>query len=163
MAGTLTLRSARLCCLATGVRRWRISTRTGRVQPQLSCCRGRWEHGHYSGVLHTASEIGQDVPLCRVHGKRVLRTTSLRASWQRPPFFHDGTGATIDDGVTPYNNFRRLRFSVAQQRDLIQYLKSLVPRLVAKIFWMRVTSAGETVAWELKRRQRSSIRVGTMK
>ena len=53
------------------------------------------------------------------------------AFWQLRPYFHDGTTATIDDGVTPYNNFRRLRFSVTQQRDLIQYLKSLVPRLVA--------------------------------
>ena len=50
------------------------------------------------------------------------------------------------DVVTPYNNFRRLRLSVAQERDFVQYLKSLVPRLVAKISWIKVTSAGEPVA-----------------
>jgi hypothetical protein len=49
--------------------------------------------------------------------------------------------------ITPYNHFRRLEPSVAQQRDPVQYLKSLVPRLVAKISWMKFTSAGAPVAW----------------
>ena len=63
--------------------------------------------------------------------------------WQHPPYFHDGIAATLDDGVTPYNNFRRLRLSVALQRDLVQLLKPLVPRLVAKISWIKITFAGE--------------------
>lgn len=38
-------------------------------------------------------------------------------------------------------------------------LKSLAPRLIAKISWIKVTSAGEPVVWGLKCRRRSSIRV----
>jgi hypothetical protein len=94
------------------------------------------------------------------------RQTSSIASFRCAPFGripvdHDGT-ATIADGVTPYNNFRRLKFSVAQQRDLVQYLKSLAPRLVAKIYWMKVTSSGEPFAWRLKCHRRWSIRISTM-
>ena len=52
-----------------------------------------------------------------------------------------GHSVSFDDVVTPYNHFRRLKLSVAQQRELVQHLKSLVPRLVTKISWIKVTSA----------------------
>jgi hypothetical protein len=85
------------------------------------------EHPQYLRVLYTVSEIGQDVSSASRTASQSCRTTFLRAI-----------------------KYRRLHFSTAQQRDLVQYLKSLVPRLVAKISWMKVTSAREQVVWELK-------------
>ena len=33
------------------------------------------------------------------------RTTPLRALWQHPPYFHDGSAATLADVVAQYNGF----------------------------------------------------------
>jgi hypothetical protein len=85
-----------------------------------------------SGVLYTVSETGRTSP----------SQYFVARLWQHPPYFHGGSAATLDDGATLYNNFR-LRLSVALQRDLVQLLKSLVPRLVAKISWIKITFAGE--------------------
>jgi cytochrome c peroxidase len=78
-----------------------------------------------SGVLHTPSETGQDPAYALRTANKAYRTTPLRGLWQHAPYFHDGSAATLQDVVTHYNNFRRLNLSVAQQRDLVQYLKSL--------------------------------------
>ena len=88
------------------------------------------------GVLYTVPETRRTSPSHHF----------VARLWQHPPYFHDGSAATLDDGATPYNNFR-LRLSVALQRDLVQLLKSLVPRLVTKISWIKITFAGEPVAW----------------
>lgn len=45
--------------------------------------------------------------------------------WQHPPYFHDGSAATLERVVTHYNTVRRLSLSTAQRSDLVQYLKSL--------------------------------------
>ena len=120
------------------------------TRPQFCCFLKLEEHPQDLRVLYTGSETGQDVSYALRIAKQVLSHSFVARLWQHLPYFHDGTAATIDDGVTPYNNFRRLQLSVAAQRDLVQYLKSLVPRLVAKISWMKVTFAREQVAWELK-------------
>jgi mono/diheme cytochrome c family protein len=78
-----------------------------------------------SGVLHSPSEIGQDAAYALRTANKAYRTTPLRGLWQHAPYFHDGSAASLEDVVTHYNNFRRLNLSVAQQRDLVQYLKSL--------------------------------------
>jgi len=78
-----------------------------------------------SGVLHLPGETGQDGAYAQRTANKSYRTTPLRALWQHPPYFHDGSAATLEDVVTHYNNFRRLNLSSAQQRDLAQYLKSL--------------------------------------
>jgi cytochrome c peroxidase len=53
------------------------------------------------------------------------RTTPLRGLWQHPPYFHDGSAATLADAVAHYNGVRHLNLTAAQQRDLVEYLKSL--------------------------------------
>jgi len=78
-----------------------------------------------SGVLHTASEVGQDGAYAARTAAKAYRTTPLRALWQHAPYFHDGSASRLEDVVTHYNNLRRLDLSAAQQRDLVQYLKSL--------------------------------------
>jgi cytochrome c peroxidase len=55
---------------------------------------------------------------------KAYRTTPLRALWQHAPYFHDGSAATLADVVTHYNQVRKLGLTAAEQRDLVEYLKS---------------------------------------
>jgi cytochrome c peroxidase len=56
---------------------------------------------------------------------KAYRTTPLRGLWQHAPYFHNGSAATLADVVTHYNSVRKLGLTAEQQRDLIEYLKSL--------------------------------------
>ena len=90
----------------------------------------------------TSTKIGCIV--CSIGDRKDVSFAPIVARlWQHPPYLHDGSAATLDDSATPYNNFLRLELSVARQRDLVQLLKSLVPRLVTKISWIKITFAGE--------------------
>ena len=53
------------------------------------------------------------------------RTTPLRALAQHPPYFHDGSAATLLDAVEHYDRFFGLGLSPQQKGDLVEYLKSL--------------------------------------
>jgi cytochrome c peroxidase len=53
------------------------------------------------------------------------RTSPLKGVWQHPPYFHDGSAATLADVVAIYNTKRALGLSAAQRSDLTEYLKSL--------------------------------------
>jgi mono/diheme cytochrome c family protein len=78
-----------------------------------------------SGVLHDAAETGMSNAYALRTANKKYRTTPLRGLWQHPPYFHDGSAATLADVVTHYNGVRKLNLSAAQQHDLVQYLKSL--------------------------------------
>ena len=56
---------------------------------------------------------------------KAYRTTPLRGRWQHAPYFHDGSAATLADVVAHYNRVRKLDLTAEQQRELIEYLKSL--------------------------------------
>lgn len=53
------------------------------------------------------------------------RTAPLKGLWQHPPYFHNGSAATLEDVVSTYNNRKLLGLSDAEMADLVQYLKSL--------------------------------------
>jgi mono/diheme cytochrome c family protein len=53
------------------------------------------------------------------------RTTPLRGIWQHPPYFHDGSAATLEDVVRKYNERLLLGLTEQQVGDLAQYLESL--------------------------------------
>jgi hypothetical protein len=53
------------------------------------------------------------------------RTTPLRALWQHPPYFHDGSAADLAAVVDHYDGLFGLGLSASQKADLIEYLKSL--------------------------------------
>jgi len=53
------------------------------------------------------------------------RTAPLRGLWQHPPYFHNGSAATLDDVVRIYNSRKSLGLTASQMADLVQYLKSL--------------------------------------
>jgi mono/diheme cytochrome c family protein len=78
-----------------------------------------------SGVLHAPSETGMSAAYALRTANKAYRATPLRGLWQHPPYFHDGSAATLADVVTHYNNFRHLNLSAGQRQDLVQYLKSL--------------------------------------
>jgi mono/diheme cytochrome c family protein len=53
------------------------------------------------------------------------RTAPLAGLWQHPPYFHNGSAATLDAVVETYNTRKTLGLTGAQKTDLVQYLKSL--------------------------------------
>jgi cytochrome c peroxidase len=57
--------------------------------------------------------------------QKQYRTTPLRGLWQHAPYFHDGSAATLGDVVEHYIRARNLQLTVAQKKDLIEYLKTL--------------------------------------
>jgi mono/diheme cytochrome c family protein len=76
-------------------------------------------------ALHEAAEVGQE-PLEASRSKTgKYRTTPLRGVWQRAPYFHDGSAATLEDVVTHYDTELGLGLTADQQADLVQYLRSL--------------------------------------
>jgi hypothetical protein len=56
---------------------------------------------------------------------KMYRTAPLRGIWQHPPYFHNGSAATLEAVVATYDARKGLGLSAAQRADLVQYLKSL--------------------------------------
>ena len=78
-----------------------------------------------SGRLHDPSETGMDPRYAARTTQKRYRTTPLRALWQHPPYFHDGSAPTLVDVVNHYDTARNLRLTDQQKRDLVEYLKTL--------------------------------------
>lgn len=53
------------------------------------------------------------------------RTAPLAGLWQHPPYFHNGSAATLEAVVETYDTKNRLGLTVQQKADLAEYLKSL--------------------------------------
>jgi hypothetical protein len=77
------------------------------------------------GILHAPAETGMDPVRASRLKNHKYRTTPLRALWQHPPYFHDGSAATLLDVVEHYDQFFGLGLSPQQKADLVEYLKSL--------------------------------------
>jgi mono/diheme cytochrome c family protein len=90
-----------------------------------SCHVGGSGTDNNTGKLHTPTETGVDGAYAARTVNKAYRTTPLRALWQHPPYFHDGSAATLADVVTHYNRARTLGLTAEQQRELVEYLKSL--------------------------------------
>ena len=58
-------------------------------------------------------------------GSRLWRTTPLAGIWQHPPYFHDGSAATLGDVVDAYDTRLTLNLSGDEKSQLVEYLKSL--------------------------------------
>lgn len=76
-------------------------------------------------TLHTATEVGQDPTLASRGTTGMYRTTPLRGAWQHPPYFHDGSAATLGDVVDHYDALLGLGLTEDQRSDLVEYLRSL--------------------------------------
>ena len=77
------------------------------------------------GNLHDPTETGMDPAYAQRTTTKQYRTTPLRALWQHPPYFHDGSAPTLAAVVDHYDAVFGLGLSVGQKADLIEYLKSL--------------------------------------
>jgi len=90
-----------------------------------SCHVGGTGTDNNDGKLHAPDETGMDAAYAMRTANKAYRTTPLRGLWQHAPYFHNGSAATLADVVTHYNGVRKLGLTAEQQRDLIEYLKSL--------------------------------------
>jgi mono/diheme cytochrome c family protein len=84
-----------------------------------------------SSKLHDASDVvsepepnGAPSYASRSATKK-YRTAPLRGVWQHPPYFHNGSAATLEDVVELYDEKRSLGLSDTDKADLVEYLKSL--------------------------------------
>jgi mono/diheme cytochrome c family protein len=80
---------------------------------------------HARPFLHDPEEVGTDGTYAGRSATGQYRTTPLRALFQHPPYFHDGSAATLTDVVRHYERVFRLHLTDAQRADLVEYLKSL--------------------------------------
>ena len=78
-----------------------------------------------SGTLHDASATGMDPAYAMRTRNKAYRTTPLRGLLQHPPYFHDGSAATLDEVVTHYEQVLGFTITTEQRSDLVEYLKSL--------------------------------------
>ncbi|HVR73093.1 MAG TPA: c-type cytochrome [Planctomycetota bacterium] len=89
------------------------------------CHTGATGTDNNSGALHEPSETGMDPGYAMRTVNKKYRTTPLRALWQHPPYFHDGSAQTLADVVEHYDRVRELRLTDEQKSDLVEYLKTL--------------------------------------
>jgi hypothetical protein len=76
-------------------------------------------------VLHSPFEIGTDPSYALRSATKMYRTTPLRALWQHPPYFHDGSALTLPAVVNHYNSVLMLGLTDKQKADLVEFLKTL--------------------------------------
>lgn len=77
------------------------------------------------GRVHAPGETGMSPAYAERTATRRYRTTPLRGAWQHPPYFHDGSAATLADVVAHYDSFLRLGLPPQERTELAEYLKSL--------------------------------------
>jgi len=75
--------------------------------------------------LHSPFEVGTEPVYASRSATKMYRTTPLRALWQHPPYFHDGSAANLLAVVNHYNSLFQLGLSNTQKTDLVEYLKTL--------------------------------------
>jgi hypothetical protein len=100
----------------------------GRIVFDRSCAQchvGATGTDNNDGVLHAAAETGMDDAYALRTANKAYRTTPLRGLWQHPPYFHDGSAATLEAVVEHYDRVRKLGLSEATRSDLVQFLKTL--------------------------------------
>jgi mono/diheme cytochrome c family protein len=78
------------------------------------------------GKLHPQSaSVADDKDYVKRSATKQWRVTPLKGIWQHPPYFHDGSAATLAEVVTMYNQANNLSLTASEQADLTEYLKSL--------------------------------------
>lgn len=76
-------------------------------------------------LLHDPAETGMDPDYARRTATGKYRSTPLRALWQHPPYFHDGSAATLGAVVDHYDTHFALGLTPGEKADLVEFLKSL--------------------------------------
>jgi mono/diheme cytochrome c family protein len=94
-------------------------------QAQCATCHAGEAFTDANTVLHGPSEVPTDPTHAQRSATKMYRTTPLRGIWQHPPYFHDGSAATLADVVERYDAASGLGLTAGQKADLVEYLKSL--------------------------------------
>lgn len=77
-------------------------------------------------MLHSVeASVSDDPAYVERSASKMWRTSPLHGLWTHPPYFHDGSAATLADVVSRYNAKLALGLTPTQQSDLAEYLKSL--------------------------------------
>ena len=76
-------------------------------------------------LLHDPEETGAEPIYATRSATGQYRATPLRGAWQHPPYFHDGSAATLLAVVDHYDDVLRLNLSAREKADLVEFLKSL--------------------------------------
>jgi hypothetical protein len=76
-------------------------------------------------LLHSPGEVGTEPLYAGRSATGLYRTTPLRALWQHPPYFHDGSAPDLLAVVNHYDAFLKLNLTKRQKADLVEFLKSL--------------------------------------
>jgi cytochrome c peroxidase len=71
------------------------------------------------------AEVGEEPVYASRSATKMYRTTPLRALWQHPPYFHDGSAGDLLAVVNHYNTLLSLGLTSAQKTDLVEFLKTL--------------------------------------
>jgi mono/diheme cytochrome c family protein len=95
------------------------------AQHCLGCHVGYNGTDNNSGRLHAPAETGMDGAYAARTANKAYRTTPLRGLWQHPPYFHDGSAATLDDVVAHYDAVAGLQLDARARADLVEFLKTL--------------------------------------
>ena len=74
--------------------------------------------------LHAPAETGMDPAYAQRSTTGRYRTTPLRVA-THPPYFHDGSAATLDDVIPHYDDVLDLDLDEGERDDIVHYLRSL--------------------------------------
>jgi mono/diheme cytochrome c family protein len=76
-------------------------------------------------LLHDADEVDAEPEYAMRSATGQYRATPLRALWQHPPYFHDGSAPDLEAVVEHYVDPLELELSAKEKADLVEFLKSL--------------------------------------
>ncbi|HEX2462989.1 MAG TPA: c-type cytochrome [Thermoanaerobaculia bacterium] len=76
-------------------------------------------------LLHDTDEVDADSAYADRSATGQYRATPLRALWQHPPYFHDGSAADLEAVVDHYVEALPLDLTPQEKEDLVEFLKSL--------------------------------------
>jgi mono/diheme cytochrome c family protein len=94
-------------------------------QGQCATCHSGESFTDANTLLHDPAVVPTDPTHAQRSATKMYRTTPLRGAWQHPPYFHDGSAATLADVVERYDAAKGLGLTAEQKADLAEYLKSL--------------------------------------
>lgn len=78
------------------------------------------------GRLHPQSaSVAPDKDYVNRSATKQWRVTPLKGVWQHPPYFHDGSAASLADVVNRYDQEKKLNLTVSEKDELTEYLKSI--------------------------------------
>jgi mono/diheme cytochrome c family protein len=90
-----------------------------------NCARCHAGPGRTTDDLFMPSEVGADPTYANRSASKRYRATPLRGLAEHPPYFHDGSAATLPAVVDRYNTTLNLGLTDAQKTDLVEFLKSI--------------------------------------